>query len=127
MRWQGRQRSGNVEDRRGMGGKVAIGGGIGGVIILILSLLMGENPINYIDVDTSSGYEQTDNNGQGLTTENDPQGEFVAVVLKETEDVWNTIFQEQLNQSYQEPKLVLFTGSDQSGCGYASAATGPFY
>lgn len=128
MRWQGRQQSGNVEDRRGMGGKVAIGGGIGGVIILILSLVMGENPLNYINADTtSSGYEQTDNNGQGLTTENDPQGEFVAVVLKETEDVWNTVFQEQLNQTYQEPRLVLFTGSDESGCGYASAATGPFY
>ena len=120
MRWQGRQQSGNVEDRRGMGGKLAVGGGIGGVIILVLSLLMGENPMNYISTESEPvATEQT--------AESDSQAVFVKVVLKETEDVWNIIFREQLGKSYQEPVLVLFSNSSQSGCGYASAATGPFY
>ena len=53
MRWRGRQQSGNVEDRRGMGGKLALGGGAGGLIIVIISLLLGENPLDYINVGTS--------------------------------------------------------------------------
>jgi len=120
MRWMGREQSGNVEDRRGMGCRLAIGGGIGGVVILILSLLLGENPLNYINVDNTAAYEQP--NGA-----EDERAQFVGVVLKDTEDVWNKIFTEQLSRNYQEPKLVLFSGSDQSGCGFASAATGPFY
>ncbi len=120
MRWAGRQGSGNVEDRRGMGGRVAIGGGIGGIVILILSLLMGENPLNYINTESAPVTQQT-------TEAEDRQAQFVGVVLKDTEDVWNKLFTEQLNANYQEPKLVLFTQSVDSGCGYASAATGPFY
>jgi predicted metalloprotease len=57
----------------------------------------------------------------------DEQAQFVSVVLKDTEDVWHKIFAEQLNAQYQEPQLVIFSGSSQSGCGFASAATGPFY
>jgi uncharacterized protein len=120
MRWSGRQRSGNVEDRRGMGG-LAIGGGIGGVIILLLSLLLGENPLEHLSgTGTSSSVQQQ------RSPEEDVKAEFVSVVLKDTEDVWNKIFAE-MGMDYQEPKLVLFTGSDRSGCGFASAATGPFY
>jgi uncharacterized protein len=120
MRWMGRQQSGNVEDRRGMGGRLAIGGGIGGVIVLVLSLLLGENPLNYV------------NTGQPATTQqqgelSDEQSQFVAVVLKDTEDVWHQLFTNQLGKEYSEPGLVLFSGNDQSGCGFASAATGPFY
>jgi predicted metalloprotease len=120
MRWSGREQSGNVEDRRGMGGRLAIGGGIGGVVVLILSLLFGENPLNYINVNSGGATQQT-------SAAEDQQAEFVSVVLKDTEDVWSKLFTEQLNQMYQVPHLVLFTGSTDSGCGFANAAIGPFY
>ncbi len=124
MRWMGRRQSGNVDDRRGMGGggKVAIGGGAG-IIIVILALLMGENPLNYINVGGGSqAYEEQ----QPRSEAENKQAEFVKVVLQDTEDVWNKLFQEQ-GSDYQEPVLVLFTGSDQSACGMADAAMGPFY
>jgi uncharacterized protein len=120
MRWIGRQGSGNVEDRRGMGG-LAVGGGIGGVIVLLLSLLFGNNPLENVNVGQPSGYNQAQTEVQ------DQQAQFVSVVLKETESVWNTLFEQEFGQDYAEPRLVLFTNSDQSGCGFASAATGPFY
>lgn len=113
-----------MEDRRGMGGggKIAIGGGAG-LIIVIISLLLGQNPLDLINVGGGSqGYEQQ----QPISEEENQQAEFVKVVLKDTEDVWHALFQER-GETYQEPKLVLFTGSDQSGCGMASAAMGPFY
>lgn len=119
MRWKGRQRSGNVQDRRGMGG-VAIGGGIGGVIILVLALLMGQNPLDYLNTGNPQVYQESN------TADDDEKFEFVSVVLKDTEDVWHTLF-EQHGMQYQEPQLVVFSGSDQSGCGHATAATGPFY
>ncbi len=119
MKWIGRPESGNVSDRRGMGGKMAIGGGIGGVIVLILSLLLGNNPLENVNVGSQSGYQST------ATEENNAK--FVKVTLKYTEDVWNSLFPKEFGAQYQEPTLVLFTESDQSGCGFASAATGPFY
>jgi uncharacterized protein len=121
MRWVGRQGSGNVEDRRGMGGRLAIGGGVGGIVVLILSLLLGGNPLENINVGTGQ------QNNQATSQAQDEQAKFVSVVLKETENVWNDIFQQEFGKDYQEPRLVLFSGSDQSGCGFASAATGPFY
>lgn len=124
MRWRGRQGSGNVEDRRGMGGggKIAIGGGAG-LIIVIISLLLGQNPLDLIN---AGGGSQALEQQQPISEEENQQAEFVRVVLKDTEDVWHALFQER-GETYQEPKLVLFTGSDQSGCGVASAAMGPFY
>jgi uncharacterized protein len=125
MRWIGRQGSGNVEDRRGMGGggKIAIGGGAG-LIIIIVSLLLGQNPLDYINGGgNTQAYEQQQ---QARPEEENQQAEFVSVVLRDTEVVWQQLFQER-GQDYQEPVLVLFTGSDQSGCGIASAAMGPFY
>lgn len=121
MRWRGRQGSGNVEDRRGMGGGLAIGGGIGGIIVVILSLLFGGNPLENLNVGSTSS-EST-----AASPLEDDKAQFVSVVLNETEMVWNQIFQQQFNADYREPKLVLFTQNAQSGCGFASAATGPFY
>ena len=121
MRWRGRQGSGNVEDRRGMGGGLAIGGGIGGIIVVILSLLFGGNPLENLNVGSTSS------ESNAASPMEDDKAQFVSVVLNETEMVWNQIFQEQFNADYQEPKLVLFTQNAQSGCGFASAATGPFY
>lgn len=125
MRWIGRQQSGNVDDRRGGGGgRMALGGGIGGIVIVVIALLLGKNPMDYIDL----GQQHTQSYDQSTTTDpNDEYGSFVKVVLKDTEDAWQQIFQAQLNSNYQQPVLVLFTNSDQSGCGFASAATGPFY
>ncbi len=122
MKWLGRRSSGNVEDRRGMGGKLALGGGLGSVVLIIISLLTGQNPLEYLNLGSESATEQVTQ-----APENDQDAEFVKVVLADTEDVWNKIFTEQLKTQYQEPALVLFTGSVQSGCGSASAATGPFY
>lgn len=119
MRWRGRQVSGNVSDRRGMGGKLAVGGGLGGIVILVLTLLLGGNPLETINVGSQGTYTPS--------AEEDELAQFVGVVLKDTEDVWNNIFQDQFNADYQEPTLVLFSQSDQSGCGFATAATGPFY
>ena len=124
MLWQGRRQSSNVDDRRGMGGKgMAVGGGIGGIIIAVLYFLLGGG----------SGGEGVPGDmlqTQPVTQEQQAAEEqlagFSKVVLAETEDVWNKLFREQ-GQDYAEPRLVLFTGNDQSGCGFASAATGPFY
>lgn len=107
---------------------MAIGGGIGGVVVLILSLLFGGNFGDSINMGSEPAAQQQGYPGQqGNTAEQDPAAEFVGVVLQDTEDVWNKVFRDQLGQEYQEPKLVLFTGGVQSGCGQASAATGPFY
>jgi hypothetical protein len=103
-----------------MGGKLAVGGGIGGIIVLILSLLLGgNNPLETIDLGTQGNYTPTE-------AENE-RAAFVGVVLKDTEDVWNALFQDAFDADYEEPMLVLFSQSDQSGCGFATAATGPFY
>ncbi|HYG02015.1 MAG TPA: neutral zinc metallopeptidase [Chryseosolibacter sp.] len=120
MRWRGRQGSGNVEDRRGMGG-LAIGGGIGGIVVVILSLLFGGNPLENLNVGSPSSGSSTSSPLE------DEKAQFVSVVLNETEMVWNQIFHEEFGADYSEPRLVLFTQNAQSGCGFASAATGPFY
>lgn len=123
MRWLGRRSSNNVEDRRGNGGKI-IGGGVGTlVIVVIISLITGENPLNYID---STDFSETQTAYEPSPAEEE-NAKFVSVVLAETEDVWNKLFNEQLKINYIEPKLVLFSGTSQSGCGNANAATGPFY
>src|SRR4051794_23157490 len=107
MRWMGKQGSGNVQDRRGMGGKLALGGGLGGIIVLVLSLLMGNNPLDSLNVGSST--ENT------ATSEvEDEQAKFVSVVLKYTEDVWGKLLPEQAGIDYKDPQLVLFSGMDQS-------------
>ena len=108
MRWLGRQQSGNVEDRRGMGGggKIAIGGGAG-IIVLIISLLLGQNPLDYINPGGESS--QIQQQTQPSSEEENQKAEFVRVVLKDTEDVWNKLFQER-GETYQQPELVLFSG-----------------
>ena len=124
MKWEGRQGSDNVEDRRGMGttGKVAIGGGIGTVLIALVVLLLGGDPsgiLNQTATTTESGqYEPT--------AEEQKMAQFVSVVLKDTETIWGKIFQES-GSTYRQPTLVLFSGQVASACGYASASSGPFY
>lgn len=128
MLWQGRRQSSNVDDRRGMSaGGLAIGGGIIGIIAVILNLLLGGG-----DVDVSQlpellpGQQSTEQLSPTEKAADDERAQFIKVVLAETEDVWNNIFQ-QAGEDYPEPILVLFRNMVQSGCGTASAASGPFY
>ena len=125
MKWKGRAKSSNVEDRRGRGvGGAAIGGlGGFGIIIMIIYALLGGNPG---DIMQSIDSGQTQNVPYEATQEEEELAEFVSVVLADTEVVWNDIFAD-LGKEYNEPKLVLFTGSVQSACGVAGASTGPFY
>ncbi len=125
MKWRGREGSGNVEDRRGMSRRVGAGLGFGGIIVALLVFLLGGDPqqvLQQVNQGTDVSQEQAP-----LPPENDEAAQFVSVVLKETETVWEQVFQEQLNASYHQPKLVLFTGEVESTCGYASTAVGPFY
>ena len=126
MKWQGRQGSSNVEDRRGnRGKKVGAGIGIGTIVIFFLAILLGEDPEQALQQIQSQPVQQ--NTTQATTAEEEALAQFVSVVLKDTEDVWKKLFAEQLNRNYVEPTLVLFSGEDRSACGFASAATGPFY
>jgi predicted metalloprotease len=123
MLWQGRKGSDNVEDRRGVsGGQVAVGGGILGVIVLVLNLLLGG--------DGSNTQLPLPNQGQPMSTEQkgaqDQEAQFVTVVLKDLEDTWQQILS-KAGKDYPKPTLVLFSGVTQSGCGNASASSGPFY
>jgi len=127
MRWQNRRESSNVEDRRGVSGrKLAAGGGIGGLVLVVLYLLLGGNlGENLPDLQLSTGAAGPAES-RPLTAEETAAGQFVSVILADTEDVWNSIFNAQ-GRTYVEPKLVLFTDLTDSACGTAQAATGPFY
>jgi uncharacterized protein len=122
MRLEGRARSSNIEDRRGMRMGLPVGGGIGGlVLVLLISALTGQNPLDLIQ---SAPPDET----VGTTGDvgDDPQTELVAVTLRETEQTWERIFAER-GATYQPPVLVLFNGATQSSCGLGQAAMGPFY
>lgn len=121
MQWRGRRQSSNVEDRRGVSGKgLAVGGGLGGVVLLVIYLLMGGNPGEMSNIAPTGPQQELSAEEKKL---DDERSEFVRVVLADTEDVWNTILQNQ----YREPTLVLFRQSVESACGMAGSATGPFY
>ena len=122
MRWQGRAGSGNIEDRRGRGMALPIGGGLGGLVVLLLvAALTGQNPADLINVGNPDDTTAT----TGVAGD-DPQAEFVSVVLADTEETWNAILA-QRNDTYPPPTLVLFTGSTPSACGLGQSAMGPFY
>jgi predicted metalloprotease len=125
MRLGDQRRSSNVEDQRGGGfGLPVIGGGIGTIIIVIVAALFGVNPGKLLQQGGTAPTQQAPAQPASTT---DPQVDFVSAVLGDTEDVWNAYFKEHGGQQYQEPHLVLFSGSVQSACGFAQAATGPFY
>jgi predicted metalloprotease len=128
MKWQSGRRSRNIEDRRGMGvpgGGATVGGGIGALLIALLVAFLGGDPSVVLQPGVSvSPY---DNAPQITQAEADQTADFVAVVLAETEDTWQTIFQTELGAAYREPSLVLYSGATQSACGLGQAAMGPFY
>lgn len=125
MKWQGRRKSSNVEDRRGMGGpgKGMIGGGLGLIIVIIVTLL-GGNPGDLLN-NLPSNQPQS-NVPYEATAEEQELAEFVSVVLADTEDIWTEVLGKE-GIKYVEPTLVLFSGSVESACGVAGSSTGPFY
>ena len=127
MLWRGQRQSDNVEDRRGLsGGGMAIGGGLGGLVVLVIALLLGADPRQLLEqsrgVDPSSGTTTS----RPTNPQEDELKQFSATVLASTEDVWTDIFRQQ-GRTYSKPTLVLFTDAVRSACGEAGAAVGPFY
>jgi predicted metalloprotease len=132
------RRSTNIEDRRGAGGLggggfrpglgggrgLGIGGGIGAIVVVVIALFLGVDPSALLSGGGSSGvqYDQPGTSG----TPSDESGQFVSAVLGSTEDTWSAIFQAN-GRTYEDPVLVLYSGSVNSACGFAQAAVGPFY
>ncbi|MBA2379332.1 MAG: neutral zinc metallopeptidase, partial [Blastocatellia bacterium] len=131
MRWGSQRQSTNVEDRRGMGRGIAVGGGGLGVLVLaVIILLCGGDPRQLLDGlqgQTQGDQTQTASNRGTTGGTNDVERQFVSAVLGSTEDAWGEILPAQAGMRYQRPNLVLFTREVSSACGYASSATGPFY
>jgi len=128
MLWRGRRESDNVEDRRGVsGGGLAIGGGLGGVVILLIAMFLGVDPRAILDQTGEDPAPAVNTRtARPASPADDELKHFVAVVLADTEDVWTGVFR-QTGREYRVPRLVLFTDQVQSACGTAGSATGPFY
>src|SRR5271157_333266 len=136
MRLEDRPESDQVEDERaggGFGGRHVVGGGLGVVVVaIVVGLLTGNSPVKILqllvsasDSDTSVPTPSAGPSGRPSGIE-DPDKKFVRIILGDTEDTWTQIFQEH-GRTYTLPKLVLFDGEVDSGCGFTSAAIGPFY
>lgn len=138
MRLDNLRESGNIEDRRRSGGaRLAMGGGLGSIVIVVLALLFGVDPRQFLGGGGGGGLPGGSGNpfGQGMgapgddstdISANDPAKIFVSRIVASTEDVWAQLLPGQ-GHRYQAPTLVLFRGQVQSACGFASAAVGPFY
>ncbi len=128
MKWQGREQSENIEDRRGISGKqIAAGGGGLAIILLIIGLLMGGDPQQLLsDFANSRQQTETVNHGAKETQEEKNLMAFASVTLADNEKIWSKIFSEN-NLQYRKPTMVIFNAQTQSPCGMASAQTGPFY
>lgn len=131
MRWRDSRRSSNVEDRRGRRpmrvGGAPVKGSLGLIVILLAAAYFGVDP----SIILNQGLQQTGTTADSGVASKPSAAEeqlaaFVSVVLADTEDTWNALFQAE-GEHYQEPKLVLFTSAVQSACGHAEAAMGPFY
>ena len=127
MLWKGQRQSDNVEDRRGMsGGGMAIGGGLGGIVVLVIALLLGADPRQLLEQTRGVDPSTSTTTSRPTNPQEDELKQFSATVLASTEDVWADIFRQQ-GRTYSKPTLVLFTDAVRSACGEAGAAVGPFY
>jgi predicted metalloprotease len=127
MKWQDMNRSDNVEVRGGVR-PVHVAGGLGGggiLVIIILSLLLGVNPLALLGI-VGGGPTTSQTQSRTQTQSSSTQVDFVRAVLGDTEQTWEQIFQ-QSGETYADPKLVLYSGAVNSACGYTSSAVGPFY
>jgi hypothetical protein len=125
MRWKGRQGSSNIEDRRGVRFGRAGGIGIGTIILALVAIYFGQDPSVVLQ-----GVQPSAPTSEEVPYQETPEEaqlrEFVGVVLADTEEAWGEIFR-QAGGTYEQPKLVLFSGAVESACGFAQAAVGPFY
>lgn len=127
MNLSGRRESSNVDDRRRMGGKTIGGLGIGGLIITgLIVWIMGGNPLSVLQNSNVSGLTTEQSATYEPSAEEEELASFAKKILAGTEDVWTAEFA-KMGKTYVPPKLVLFTGSVQSGCGGATSSSGPFY
>ena len=127
MLWRGQRQSENVEDRRGMSrGGMAIGGGLGGIVILVIALLLGADPRQLLEQLPSESPASGTQSSRPTNPQEEELKQFSLTVLASTEDVWTEIFRES-GQQYRKPTLVLFTEQVRSACGLAGSAVGPFY
>jgi predicted metalloprotease len=128
MRWEQGRRSDNIEDRRGIGvgKKSLVGGGIGTIVLVLLAMYFGVDPSVVLNQVGNQVPAQTEQQPATFSPEEERQKDFVSAVLADTEDVWGALFKAS-GQTYERPRLLLFSGAVQSACGFAEAATGPFY
>lgn len=131
MRWRGRERSTNVEDRRGSRSmRTAGGGGLLFIVFAIVAVLLGADPRAILGLaQQQQGQQQIQAPQGGVQPGADDEArEFIEVVLKDTENVWTKLFQQQVRGgSYTPPRLIIYSGTDRSRCGIANAKMGPFY
>ena len=133
MRWRGRQQSDNVEDRRGMSPRMAMGGGGGLIAVLIVLALkfLGAPPqVQQMAADLANQPRnvQPRNDQPAGAGVDDDHKKFIGVILKKTEEIWGQLFEEQVSGGvYRQPKLVIYDGSTPTACGTGQAAMGPFY
>jgi len=128
MKLDGRRVSTNIDDRRRSGGTGKKAGiGIGGlVIVALIAWITGGNPLDALQQAGSLTYATEDGGTYEPTAEEEELAKFAGQILAGTEDVWTAEFK-KLGRTYQPPKMVLFHGSVQSGCGGATSSSGPFY
>jgi len=127
MEWKGKRRSTNVEDRRGMssGGKLALGG-VGGIVVLIIGLLMGGDPEQLLQQMQATGMQQVDEQVE-ISAEENELTEMVEVVFASTEDVWTAVFASS-GSTFDPATLVFYRDQTPTdGCGMGASAYGPFY
>ncbi|MEL6384017.1 MAG: neutral zinc metallopeptidase [Cyanobacteria bacterium J06626_18] len=127
MKWAKGRRSTNIEDRRGRGvsrGVAVGGGGLGMIVLALIVMLLGGDPMVVLQ---QAGQAPVANEPAPRPANEEQLADFVSVVLADTEDTWNVLFQQQFGEDYPEPTLVLFSGQVDSACGFAQAAMGPFY
>ena len=131
MRWQNRDESTNVEDRRGRSsgfGGIPIPGGKAGILFVIVIVVAGFygvdlTPLLTGNVNTDSGV----NMPYASSVEEQEMARFTSIILKTTEDTWQNVFRKSGQQAYRAPKLVLYSGATETTCGYGQSAMGPFY
>ena len=127
MLWRGQRESENVEDRRGMSrGGMAIGGGLGGIVLLLIAAFLGVDPRQLLQQPGSSDQPAATQSARNVDPQQEDLKHFSATVLASTEDVWTDILS-QNGRQYRKPTLVLFTDQVESACGLADVAVGPFY